>query len=162
MAEARIGPELRAKIKAAWPVICAAVAEGGHVGNTYAAHGITRGQAAAFLAGDPDAREQWEEAREQSADSFFDQAQEIASNPGVDSKSARVKLDALRWLAGKRNPRYYGDKSTLDVNVKTIDLTRTIAEANARLAQASRPALRDVSDAELVVPLLAGSKPDLF
>lgn len=162
----RIGPELRARIAAAWPEVCAEVAAGGHVGNAYAARGFTRGNAAAFLAENRDARVMWEEAREQSADSFFDQMQEIANNPGPDPKSARVKLDALRWLAGKRNPRYYGERTALDVNVKTIDLTKTIEAAQARLAAARDPLLADRAaravDAEILTPLLGNALKDML
>lgn len=156
----RIGPELRAKIAAAWPAVCAAVADGGHVGNTYAAHGFTRGQAAAFLASDPEARRAWEEAREQSADTFFDQMLDIANNPGPDPKDARVRFDTLRWIAGKRNPRYYGEKAQLDVNVKTVDLTAVIAQANDRLARARSPELAQRAAEAVDVEILTHALPD--
>lgn len=153
-------------IGAAWPTVCAAVAAGGHVGDTYAEHGFTRGQAAAFLAGDPDARKAWEEAREQSADSFFDQAQAIVNNPGPDAKVARVKLQALQWLAGKRNPRYYGERSQVDVNVKTVDLTRIISDAQARLSAARNPELAaraaGAVDAEILALALPNGIKDLL
>ena len=161
MADCRIGDETRQRIRAAWPELMAQIAEGKPIGATVRAMGFTGGEMRAYRATEPGADADWQRAKEESAEYFFEEAQSIASNPGDDAKAARVRLQALMWLAAKRNPRAYSDKSTVDVNVKTIDLTRTIAEANARLAQASRPALRDVSDAELVVPLLA-SKPDLF
>jgi hypothetical protein len=46
----------------------------------------------------------------------------------------RVHVDTLKWAARIRNPRAYSDKSSIDVNVRTVDLTRIISEANARLA----------------------------
>jgi hypothetical protein len=49
-----------------------------------------------------------------------------------------VHVDTLKWACAKRNPRTYSEKAQLDVNVKTLDLTRIISEANARLANAPR------------------------
>ena len=132
----RLGEELKARIAAAWPAICDAVSEGAHVGDTFKRYGFTRGQCAAFQSYSPEGRADWEKAREASADSFFDQAQAIANSPGPDAKIARVKLQALQWLAGKRNPRAYGDRSVVDLNVRSVDLTRIISDANARLAAA--------------------------
>lgn len=130
----RIGPELAALIAAAWPAVCAEVAEGAHVGDTYKKHRFTRGQAAAFLASDIDARRRWEEAREQSADTFFDRMLALANSPKADPKSTRAEFEILKWIAGKRNPRYYGERAHLDLNVRTVDLTRIISDAQARLA----------------------------
>jgi hypothetical protein len=45
-----------------------------------------------------------------------------------------MKVDTLKWAARIRNPRLYGDKAQLDVNVRTLDLTRIISDAQARLA----------------------------
>jgi hypothetical protein len=83
---------------------------------------------------DAAADKEWQLAREESADHFADQVGEIANNPGIDSGSARVRMDGYRWLAAKRNPTAYNDKAQLDVNVRTIDLTRIIGDAQARLA----------------------------
>ena len=178
----RIGPETRERILAAWPAILAEIAEGDLIQDVRARHGISAGELRAFRA-DPAREAEYQKAREDSADAFMDLAMresqcgprkliatdgtpvlDDAGKPVVvagDAAVARVRVDTLKWAARIRNPRLYGDKQQLDVNVKTIDLTRTIQEANARLQAAQRPALRDVSDAELVVPLLA-SKPDLF
>lgn len=135
----RIGPELMAKVKADWPDICAAVAAGAQAGAEFERHGYSRWHVAAFLAQDVEAKAQWDRSREASADAFADQAQDIANNPGADSRSARVRLQALQWLASKRNPRVYSEKAQLDVNVRTVDLTKVIQDAQARLA-ASRTA----------------------
>ncbi len=78
---------------------------------------------------------EWNAAREQAADSFADKIQEVAYNER-DSHAARVRIQALQWLAARRNPRVYADKAQLDVNVRTIDLTRIIDAANQRLAAA--------------------------
>lgn len=154
MANSRISEETRARIAAAWPDILNKVAAGELVGETITAAGFSREMIRAYLASVPGARQEWDDARMESADAFFDQAQAIASKPSKDPKAARVQLQALQWLAGKRNPRVYGDRAQLDVNVKHVDLTRVIEAAQARLAAARAPALRDVSDAE-VLPDLA-------
>ena len=109
-----------------------------------------------------------------SADSFMDEALDIARGDLIigpvldasgspkldrrgdpilirgDSAHARTRIDTLKWAARIRNPRLYGDKAQLDVNVKHVDLTRIIQEANARLAQARAPRTLDVVDAEVV------------
>lgn len=153
MAYLRIAPETIARIAAAWPDMLAKIAAGEQVGKTVDAAGFNRDLVRAYLANVPNARAEWDEAREASADAFFDQAQEIANSTDGDPKIARVRLQALQWLAGKRNPRVYGERMSHDVTVKHVDLTRVIEAAQARLAGARAPALRDVSDAELVPSL---------
>jgi hypothetical protein len=88
----------------------------------------------AYKLENPAAREEWEAAREASADAFMDEALDISNNRDVDPAHARMKVDTLKWAARIRNPRLYGDKAQLDVNVRTLDLTRIISDAQARLA----------------------------
>lgn len=102
----------------------------------YAAAGVTADQVRVWRVEDAQRVKEWETAREQSADAYADQVAEVANNPRLDSGHARVRIDALKWLAARRNPKTYGDKAQLDVNVRTIDLTRIIDAANARLEQA--------------------------
>ena len=87
----------------------------------------------------PEREKEWQIAREQSADYFADRVLEVANNPDADSGIARVRMDAYRWLASKRNPHVYSDKQTVNLNVKTVDLTRVIQDAQARLAAARQP-----------------------
>ena len=98
--------------------------------------GISRDMLRKFLADDAGARAEWDSARERSADAFMEQALDAANNRGLDPAHARVRIDTLKWAARIRNPRLYGDKAQLDVNVRTVDLTRIIEAANARLAAA--------------------------
>lgn len=96
----------------------------------------------AYLASTPNARKEWDEAREASADAFFDQVQDLASgNFEGDPKAARVQFQALTWLASRRNPRVYSEKTQIDLNVRSVDLTAIIADANRRLAAAQARAL---------------------
>lgn len=136
MADCKISEATRAEMRQAWPDIIDALAGGAEVRAVLAAHGLTRGKLAAFMATEANARDQWETAKEVSAEEFFDQLIAMANNRAADVEPARARavMDLLKWLAAKRNPRAYSDKAQLDINVKTVDLTRIISEANARLA----------------------------
>lgn len=147
----RISDAMRAKIDAAYPSLLAAVANGWNIGNACKDAGVTRDQVRIRMLEKPELQKEWDLAKEQSAEAFFDDVVEIIHNPPPDSGIARMKLDGLKWLAAKRNPARYSDKHTLDVNVKTVDLTRIVQDANARLAQARHRTLgQDVSDAVVV------------
>jgi len=57
---------------------------------------------------------QYARAREAQADCKFDEAWEIAETATVeDVQVARLKIDTIKWQAGKLAPKKYGDK--LDV-----------------------------------------------
>lgn len=114
-----------------------AVASGGNIGEAAERAGVDRSALYAYQAEFPEARIQWERAREESADSFADRVADILNNPISDPQVARVRMDGYRWLAAKRNPRVYSDKQQIDMNVRTVDLTRVIADARKRL-EASR------------------------
>lgn len=153
---ARIGEETRARIRAAWPDIIARLAGGELVRDVMRSHGISDGEKRAFLATEPGAREDWEDAREASADAFMDEAIATAYSDVKDAAHARTKIDTLKWAARIRNPRLYSDKSTIDVNVKTVDLTKIIQDANARLANARQPQVIDgTAERVLDAPLQA-------
>jgi len=137
----RIGPETVARIEACWDEILEAVAGDGQIQVKCAALGVDPSHVRVYRLARPEREKEWQAAREQSADYFAEKIAEIASSDKADHAIARVKLDAYRWLASKRNPRVYSDKQTLDVNVRTIDLTRIIADANARLSAARQQAI---------------------
>ena len=147
----RIGAETAARVATAWPEILRALAAGELVGKACARLGLKPEWLYAYRAQVHGARQEWEDARESSADAFAEEAVEVARNPvqvipqgdgveplivRVDPGHARNLVDTLKWAARIRNPRLYGDKAQLDVNVRTVDLTRIISDANARLAAA--------------------------
>ena len=68
----RIGPDTEARIAAAWPDILEQIADGAEVRRALADAGFTRGMVRAYLANTPGARAQWDDAREASADAYFD------------------------------------------------------------------------------------------
>lgn len=129
----RISDATREKIAAAWPALIDAVATGGNIGDACALAGITRDQCRVYRLGNPDAAAEWEQARLDSADTFAEQVQTIVNSPMPDSQVARVRIDALRWLAAKRNPRY-NDRVDMSHTVKHVDLTAIILAANQRIA----------------------------
>ena len=138
-----------------------AIADGELIKLILAREGIERSQLRAFMTRHPQRRVEWDMAKEDSATAFMDEALEVARFPGelactpqgeliigkdgkpliiaVDAAHARTRIDTLKWAARLRNPREYSDKAQLDVNVKTVDLTRIISEANARLANGRAP-----------------------
>ena len=131
----RISAETAARIEKAWPDLLDQLAAGEVMAPHYARHKVSADQVRVWrVAGGPTRATEWDSAREQSADAYLDRIAQIADNPGSDSGIARVRIDAMRWIASKRNPRLYSDRAQLDVNVRTVDLTRIIEAANARLA----------------------------
>ena len=98
------------------------------------------------------ATREWNASKEASGDAFMEKALDTAENPGTvithddkgnkldaplivaaDWQHARLRIDTYKWAAKVRNPRQYSDKSSIDLNVKTVDLTAIIKDANARL-----------------------------
>jgi hypothetical protein len=134
MPDTRISEQTRAAVAQAWQGMLDEIAGGAEIGKTLSAAGISRNVVRAYIASTPEARAQWDEAREASADAYFDKACAMANSRVLDPAAARVQLQAWQWLASIRNPRVYSQKATLDVNVRTVDLTRIISDANARLA----------------------------
>ena len=152
----RISDELRARIASHWPDILAGIAAGALVRDVLKRASVSYASIMCWIREDPSRRVEWDDAREQSAEAFIDEALDVARFPGelvrddkgdvvlgkdgkplviaIDSAHARTRIDTLKWAARIRNPRAYSDKAQLDVNVKTVDLTRIISEANARLA----------------------------
>ena len=76
-----------------------------------------------------------------SADAFLDRMVDCMDEATTNAKGARVKANILQWMAEKRDPDKYGQRTRADINVKTVDLTAIIKDANARLAAAKEPRL---------------------
>jgi hypothetical protein len=142
MAHDALSAELQARIAQAWPTILRRVAAGAIIGHELQAHGLTRESVRLFMLKAPEARKEWDAAKEDSANAFFDDAVEITYT-ARDGKLARAQADLLLRFAGMRNPRVYRESKQVDLNVRTVDLTRIIQDANNRLAAARAPALID-------------------
>ena len=148
----RIGDETRARIAAVWPALMSALETGEPFGPILDAAGLSRGQVRCYRIEDKARDTEWQVAREFGADAYADKVDEIANNPGADANIARVRIQAYQWLASKRNPRVYSEKQTIDMNVKTVDLTRIIQDANARLIASRAPRTIDHDTGQVVEP----------
>ena len=58
-------------------------------------------------------REHYMRAREAGDDAMAEDIQAIADDGELDPNDRRIRIDARKWLLGKRQPKKYGDK--LDV-----------------------------------------------
>jgi hypothetical protein len=155
----RISAATVERVRAIWPALLADIAGGDGIAEAIKAHGLSRAEARAFRALDSAADADWQRAKEESADALADEALNHARNPvaviapgaegnekgteplvvRVDAAFARVRIETLLKIAAKRNPRTYSDKAQLDVNVRTVDLTRIIEAANQRLLAGRAP-----------------------
>jgi hypothetical protein len=63
---------------------------------------------------DDDLAKQYAHAREAQGDIYADRVVDTAMDPTIDPAVARVRIDALKWAAGKRKPKVYGDKVTTE------------------------------------------------
>jgi hypothetical protein len=136
-----IGPEKRAAIAKAWPDILQRVGAGDRVDHSCAAHGFKRQDLLLFRQGNAELTAAWYDAMKDSADAFLDKLTDVMVESETNAKGARVKASILQWLAEKRDPDKYGQRTRADINVKTVDLTAIIKDANARLAAAKEPRL---------------------
>lgn len=106
------------------------IAEGGTVQNAADKIGVNKSTIFRWLDREDavELRNQYTRARETQADIFADEIIDVAraSKPET-ATSDRVLIDTLKWAAGKRKPKVYGDKlelsgdekSPLTVNVLT-------------------------------------------
>lgn len=91
--------------------------------------------------------EQYARAKEQQADAIFDECLAIADSADPeDAQVARLRIDTRKWMAGKLRPKKYGDRSTVDLNVKG-DLVETLQARRNALAQ-KRAAYEEKANAE--------------
>ena len=66
-----------------------------------------------WVANDENLRKQYARAREDQADADADAVSDIAYRTlagEFEPSASRVAIDALKWSAGKRKPKVYGDK----------------------------------------------------
>jgi hypothetical protein len=128
--------EMRTRLLAAWPEFIARLAAGDLVRDIMKDHDVSRAVLYGYLAANPTAKREWDMAREASADALYDEAMDNARGEVHKdlAQHVRTRIDTLKWAARIRNPRLYSDKSQVDVNVRTVDLTQIIRDAEARLA----------------------------
>lgn len=129
----RISAETIARLTASWELLLQDVADGKPIQAAIRARGFSPDMVRAYKRDVANAREQWDDARQQSADAFADEILATIDNSGMDPQHARVRVDALKWLAAKRNPRVYSERVDHNLTVRTVDLTKVIADARERV-----------------------------
>ena len=68
-----------------------------------------------WLTDDPARLQQYARAREAAADLMAEEIITIANDVTADPQCRRVRIDALKWYAGKLRPKVYGDRIQQDV-----------------------------------------------
>ncbi len=136
MAVYSLSEEKRRAIARTWPDILLRLAAGELIKDVRGT--FTDYDLRAYRALEDGAQAQWDAARESSADAYMEEAMDCARSEISKelAQHARTRIDTLKWAARIRNPRLYGDRATVDLNVRTVDLTKIIGDANARLSAA--------------------------
>ena len=66
-----------------------------------------------WLGDNPAFAAQYTRAKEEQADTIFDQMLDIADDKTLDAHDRRVRVDTRKWVLGKMKPKKYGDKQHL-------------------------------------------------
>lgn len=90
--------------------VCAEIAAGGTLKSAAEKAKVSVEAIKRWLRSDEQFRAQYAQAREDQADAFADTILETALDGELEPNDRRVRVDALKWLAGKRKPKVYGDK----------------------------------------------------
>lgn len=102
--------------------ICEAIASGESLVKTLKRKGMPGYTAVMnWLREDAEFAANYARAREAQADADADKISFIAGEVAagrMDPQAARVAVDALKWTAGKRQPKKYGDKVDIDLSGK--------------------------------------------
>ena len=99
-----------------------------------------------WLQGNPDFAKQYAYSRELQGEAMFDRTLDIANEePATDAdgkvdtgdvQMKRLRIDVLKWRAGKLRPKVYGDKQEIEhsgsVDLK-VDLANRLAKAQERV-----------------------------
>ena len=103
--------------------ICARIEQGALTRDAADAEGIDERTLRRWVSADAALADRYTRARSLSADALAEQAVAIATNGRgpdgeryEDAQERRLAYDALRWLAGKRRPRDYGDRQQVEVS----------------------------------------------
>jgi hypothetical protein len=115
--------------------LCEQVAEGKTLRQISASMKLSVGMLLKMVADSPYS-EQYTRARESAADLF--EADIITAAMAVTPETAaadRVQIDALKWVAGRRAPKKYGDRIQQDV---TVDVKDGLAEKMAAARERAR------------------------
>jgi hypothetical protein len=111
------------------------IADGGTWETACRGLGVSSFTLSKWLREDDDLAKQYARAREAQGDIYADRVVDTAMDPTIDPATARVRIDALKWAAGKRKPKVYGDSSQIALTgadggpVETVtQIVRTIVK----------------------------------
>lgn len=99
------------------------ILEGRTVTQACEAVGVDKSTVYRWLKNHLDFRDKYARAREEAAHANADDVQEVAARVmmgGLLPDAGRVVIDALKWTAGKRKPKVYGDRHIVDVGDDTL------------------------------------------
>jgi hypothetical protein len=88
------------------------IREGGTLDKAAEAVKVTRQTICRWLQDDSAFRDKYVQAREDQGDWFADKVADIALDPAREGSDITARVNALKWLAGKRKPKVYGEKLT--------------------------------------------------
>ena len=96
-----------------------------------------------WLQDDEEWREQYARAREAGDDAMAEDIQAIADRTDLDANDKRIRVDARKWLLSKRQPKKYGDATTIkhaDANGEKMEMDEVTRAARlaALAAQINR------------------------
>ena len=89
------------------------IADGGTWAKATQELGVSSFTLSKWLREDAELAKQYAHAREAQGDVYADRVIDTAMDTSLDPQTARVRIDALKWAAGKRKPKVYGDKIAL-------------------------------------------------
>lgn len=88
------------------------IRNGGTLDEAALAAKVTRQTVCRWLQDDSEFRDKYAQAREDQGDWFADKIAAIALDDAKEPADITARVNALKWLAGKRKPKAYGDKIT--------------------------------------------------
>lgn len=134
MATERLSEDMAARLTAAWPDVCADVADGKMLGHALKSRGFSRETARAFRALNAEAARALAEAQRDATDALFEQLHETIHNPDLDPQVMRTRANSLQWAIEKRDPDRFGARTNIDARVRgTLDMREVLTLADARL-----------------------------
>lgn len=86
------------------------ISEGGTLDQAADAAKVTRSTICRWLQDDQQFRDKYAQAREDQGDWFADKIADLATDDTKEPADITARVNALKWLAGKRKPKVYGDK----------------------------------------------------
>lgn len=106
--------------------------------------------------------ERYERARSMQTEIFADQVIDIADDPKIDSRKARVQMDARKWSNAKRAPEKWGDRTiisgdrnnplTMNVSLDLSELSDTELAALEAFTAARKETLAESKRTTIDVP----------